>query len=149
MRVVVKLPTLPPVSTEIGEQLTDLQRAVGGHVEQCLKHDNVIMWCDGDARMRRPVPTLNVYRPIDLHALYGPLVVTGIRQSIEGMVCASLTDREAALWMALLAMCSAGHADDKAAKAILDLIDRIDPRDRPIIGRVARSIEAAILKLPS
>lgn len=142
--VVIKHPGELPYATALPDTLSELQRVVGGYVEVAMKHviggRQSVVWCDEEGLIKRPPPKLNLYRPKDMHPLVGGLVVTALEPSRDGMINASLTAREIALWLGVLLVASPQTLtwlDDPQKKAHAEkILHDVDGRDWNVIEQV-------------
>jgi hypothetical protein len=132
MRVVKKYPQQLPEVYEIGDDFTDLQKAVGGLFEQCLQDKiddapRTIVWCDEEGLYKRDAK-VNIVRPTDGQPIVGPVVVTGTETKTHGHGewNASLTDEEADLWVYLLT--AFGYAIPGRVMLLRELWAKLTPR---------------------
>jgi hypothetical protein len=111
MRVIIKRPGTWPVVEELVDNAStaDLSAALqcpAGHgPEQCMTDRGTIVWCISDYLCIKPPPRLayNFSRHDD-HPILGSVVVTGTRNTLNGIECRSLTEAESDRWLFVLTL---------------------------------------------
>lgn len=106
MLALVKRPGQPVERIQLPEhyrvQLDVMQKLCGGYIEIAVRGRDFVVWCDEEGKIKPSPAGVNFHRPTDGDQIIGTVIVTAMRESIDGAICAPLTDESATRIAALL-----------------------------------------------
>jgi hypothetical protein len=114
MLAIIKAPGAPAQRYDLPEgsraQLAAMQSVVGGYIEIAVRGRDFLVWCNEEGKIQNPPLRHNFFRPQDLDAIVGTVLVTGpARMSLDGGIPTALTEESYARVATLIeSWCEAG-----------------------------------------